>query len=70
MHYQNGILLIANPRAGAVVWDAANYITPLSDDPEKIEYTFPPRTRFLIQDVSTQTIEDKTVTVITLQLQS
>lgn len=70
MHYQNGILLIANPRAGAVVWDAANYITPLSDDPEKIEYTFPPRTRFLIQDVSTQTIEGKTVTVITLQLQS
>jgi hypothetical protein len=70
MHYQNGILLIANPPAGAVVWHAANYITPLSDSAEKIEYTFAPRTRFLIQDVSTQTIEGKTVTVITLQLQS
>lgn len=70
MHYQNGILLIANSPAGAVVWDAANYITPLSDGPEKTEYTFAPGTSFLIQDVGTQTIEGRTVIVITLQPQS
>ncbi len=67
MHYQNGILLIANPPDGAVVWDDANYITPLSDDPDKTEYTFPPGTRFLIQDVSSETIDAKSVVVITLQ---
>jgi hypothetical protein len=70
MHYQNGILLIANPSTGATVWDAASYITPLSDGPEKTEYTFPPGTNFLIQDVATQIIDGKTVSVITLQLQT
>ncbi len=67
MHYQNGILLIANPPAGAVVWEEANYITVLSDDPNKTEYTFAPGTRFLIQAVSNESIDDKPVVVITFQ---
>jgi len=69
MHYQNGILLVANPPAGAAVWDDANYITPLSDGPDKTEYTFPPGTSFLIQNVVSTAIDGKDVVVITLQPQ-
>ncbi len=57
MHYQNGILLIVNPPEGAVSWNFANYITPLSDDPNKTEYTFPPNTKFLIQNIEQKPIQ-------------
>ncbi|BCT67735.1 hypothetical protein [Nitrosospira sp. NRS527] len=67
MEYQNGIILVANPPVGAVVWGSASYITPLSDDPTKIEYTFAPETTFLVQSVQTQTVDGKSVLVITLQ---
>ncbi|MGH8685346.1 MAG: hypothetical protein ACREUM_08365 [Nitrosospira sp.] len=67
MKYQNGIILVANPPVGAVVWDSASYITPLSDDPAKIEYTFAPGTTFLVQSVQTQIIGEKPAVVITLQ---
>lgn len=67
MHYQNGILLVANPPADAIVWDAVSYITPLSDDPDKTEYTFSPGTRFLIQAVNNESIDGKQMVVITLQ---
>ncbi len=62
-----GILLVANPPDGATVWKAANYITPLSDGAKKIEYTFPPGTSFLIQDVIHATIKGKKVVIIILQ---
>lgn len=67
MKYQNGIILVVNPPTGAVVWDSASYITPLSDDATKIEYTFAPGTTFLVQSVQTQTIDGKPAVLITLQ---
>ena len=67
MHYQNGILLIANPPPGVATWEAASFITPLSDGPTKIEYTFPPGSSFLNQGMEMQTINGKQVVVITLQ---
>ena len=70
MEYQNGIILIAQPPATSLVWDAVSYITPLSDDPTKIEYTFAPGTSFLVKNVEPQTISGKPVTVITLEPQT
>jgi len=67
MTYQNGIILIAVPPAGSMVWNAVSYITPISDDPTKIEYTFAPGTSFLVKNVETRTIQGKPVVVITLQ---
>jgi len=69
MTYQNGIILIAVPPPGSMVWDAVSYITPISDDPTKIEYTFAPGTSFLVKNVETQTVQGKPVVVITLQPQ-
>lgn len=68
MTYQNGIVLVANPPKGAWVWEAASYITPLSDGPTKIEYTFAPGTRFLVQSVEVTQVNGKQVTVIELQV--
>lgn len=68
MHYQNGILLIANPPEGAVSWNFASYVTPLSDNPNKTEYTFPPNTQFRIQSIEQKTIQEKNVWEITLQV--
>jgi hypothetical protein len=70
MEYQNGIILIAQPPPTSLVWDAVSYITPLSDDPAKIEYTFAPGTSFLVKNVEPQTINGKPVTVITLEPQT
>ncbi|OCH85977.1 hypothetical protein OBBRIDRAFT_270469 [Obba rivulosa] len=68
MHYENGILLVANPPDDdAWVWEAATYITPLSDDPTKIEYTFAPGTSFLVQSVDQATVSGKQVVVINLR---
>ena len=69
MQYQNGIVLVANPPTGAAVWDVASYITPLSDDPTKIEYTFAPGTTFLVQSVEQTQVDSKTVWVINLLVQ-
>jgi hypothetical protein len=52
------------------VWEAVSYITPLSDDPAKIEYTFAPCTGFLVQSVEPQQVDGKQVWVIPLQVQS
>lgn len=68
MTYQNGIVLVANPPKGAWVWEAASYITPLSDGPTKIEYTFAPGTRFLVQSVEVTQVNGKQVTIIELQV--
>lgn len=70
MQYQNGIILIAQPPADSLVWDTVSYITPLSDDPTKIEYTFAPGTSFLVKNVEQQTINNDPVTIITLEPQA
>ncbi|KND88944.1 hypothetical protein TOPH_06473 [Tolypocladium ophioglossoides CBS 100239] len=66
MHYSNGIVLVANPD-DSWVWDKASYITPLSDDPKKTEYTFAPGTQFEVQNIDRATVSDKKVVVITLR---
>lgn len=70
MTYQNGIVLVAEPPAGAWVWDTASYITPLSDDPTKVEYTFAPGTTFRILAVEQSVVQGKNICTITLQPQS
>ncbi|KAK2464971.1 hypothetical protein APHAL10511_003047 [Amanita phalloides] len=68
LHYQNGILLVANPpEDDSWVWEAATYITSLSDDPKKTEYIFAPGTSFLVQRIDEATVGDKQVVVINLQ---
>jgi hypothetical protein len=69
MKYQNGIVLVANPPAGAWVWDDASYITPLSDDPTKIEYTFAPGTQFVVQSIEQTQVGTKEVWIINIQPQ-
>ncbi|KAG1807083.1 hypothetical protein EV424DRAFT_1529286 [Suillus variegatus] len=44
-HYQNGLIVVVNPP------DNDSYITPLSDDPEKNEYTFAPGTSFVVESL-------------------
>lgn len=52
MHYSNGILLVVEPpEADSLVWDSTAYITDLSNGPTKIEYVFPPGSRFLVLSV-------------------
>ena len=68
--YSNGILLVVNPPPGAVVWENANYITDLSDNPDKNEYTLPPGSKLLILDVKRETISDKEVYVFTLRIEN
>lgn len=68
MHYSNGILLVANCPGDSWVWETAAYVTPLSDDPTKTEYTFMAGSQFEVQSVEHQvTIGGKEVVVITLQ---
>ncbi|UVH52474.1 hypothetical protein P0D91_00655 [Pseudomonas sp. CBSPBW29] len=67
MQYQNGIVLTANPPNDAWVWDTVSYITALSDDPTKIEYTFAPGSSFEVLAVAQTTVQGKQVWSITLQ---
>ena len=68
MKYSNGLLLVLNPTPGAVTWENASYITPLSDDPEKNEYNLLPGSKFLIQNIRQQQIDNKEIWVFTLML--
>lgn len=45
-HYSNGIMLICDPPDVAWLWDTASYVVPLSNDPKKNEYIFPPGSSF------------------------
>lgn len=66
MQYSNGILLVVKPTPNTIVWERASYITDISDDPEKNEYTFPPRSKFFIESVQQETVKSKEVWVFTL----
>ncbi|KAI0737530.1 hypothetical protein C8Q80DRAFT_309288 [Daedaleopsis nitida] len=54
-HYSNGILLVAEPPdpddSASLVWDAPGYVTELSNGAEKIEWVFPPGSRFRVLSV-------------------
>lgn len=67
MHYSNGIVLVLNPSYESRVWETASYVTPLSNDPKKIEYTTSPGSRFLIQSVEEANYRDRKLLVLTLQ---
>jgi hypothetical protein len=66
MHYSNGIILALNPPSDAWLWDDVSFITPLSDDPAKIEYTTAPGTEFEIQSIHYANVSGKAVTIIGL----
>jgi len=66
IHYSNGILLVANLHGGSY-WEQATYITPLSDDPNKTEYIFPPRSRFLVLSVEKVMVDQTPIVVINLE---
>ena len=66
MHYSNGILLVANHPEDSFVWETAAYVTPLSDDPGKIEYTFAPGSHFEVQWIDTMEFQGTQVAVINL----
>ncbi|KAI1737937.1 hypothetical protein F4680DRAFT_426600 [Xylaria scruposa] len=67
LHYANGILLVANFPQESAVWDTVAYVTALSDDPNKTEYLFAPRTQFEVQCVDKAMVNGTQVVVITLQ---
>lgn len=66
-HYSNGIVLVLNPPSDGWLWDSLSFITPLSDDPAKIEYAAAPGTKFEIQSIQHTTISGKPVTIIGLE---
>ncbi|KAK6525216.1 hypothetical protein TWF694_005362 [Orbilia ellipsospora] len=65
MHYSNGILLTvyAPPIA---VWESLHFITPLSDDPAKTEYIFPPGSKFRVLSIDQVRHSDKDIVGISL----
>lgn len=63
-HYSNGIIIQMSPAPGSAVWREAAYITGLSNEADKIEYTFPPGAAWRIDGWSTRIIDGKTYTVI------
>ncbi|KAL9610825.1 MAG: hypothetical protein Q9167_004494 [Letrouitia subvulpina] len=67
LKYSNGIVLVVKHPMDSVVWDTVSYITPLSDDPTKTEYAFPPGSQFKILHIDTITHQGKQVVVIKLQ---
>ncbi|KAL6895075.1 hypothetical protein GGI43DRAFT_127760 [Trichoderma evansii] len=67
MHYSNGIVLVLNPPSDAWLWDDISFITPLSDDPGKIEYIASAGSQFEIQSLHDTSVSGKTVTVIGLR---
>ena len=65
MHYQNGIVLMLSPPAQLRTWgDGITYITPLSDEANKIEYTFSPGANIQINSFEKKTVNQKQVTII------
>lgn len=67
MHYSNGIIIVVNFPDASRVWETASYITPLSADPQKTEYTFPPGSRFEVHSVDEIILMKQQVLAIILQ---
>ncbi|KAL3487193.1 hypothetical protein BJX62DRAFT_246163 [Aspergillus germanicus] len=66
LHYSNGILLILD-HASPCVWESVSYVTPLSNDPKKIEYTAPPGSRFRVLSSEEATYNERQFLVLTFQ---
>ncbi|RFU80929.1 hypothetical protein TARUN_1275 [Trichoderma arundinaceum] len=67
LHYSNGIVLVLNSPPDAWLWDDVSYITPLSDDPGKIEYAVAPGTQFEIRSLHRTATLGKSMTIISLE---
>ncbi|KAL7929965.1 hypothetical protein V8C35DRAFT_283923 [Trichoderma chlorosporum] len=67
MHYTNGIVLVLNPPSDAWLWDSVSFISPLSEDITKIEYTAAPGTEFKVQSIEYTTASGKPLTMINLE---
>lgn len=67
MKYSNGIVLALNPPSDTWLWDDLPFITPLSDDPRKLEYIASPGTQFEIVSLHQADVSGETVTVIGLK---
>ncbi|KAJ5782359.1 hypothetical protein N7457_004133 [Penicillium paradoxum] len=67
MHYSNGIILVADFSDDSRVWETASYITPLSIDPKKTEYTFPPGSQFEVQSVDETILMGRSLLIFKLQ---
>ncbi|KAK4227340.1 hypothetical protein QBC38DRAFT_417069 [Podospora fimiseda] len=63
-----GILIVLNPKPGAHVWNAP-FITPLSCDPEKIEFVFKAESKFKVESYSRMVnhLTGRSIMVMTLQ---
>ncbi|KDN34373.1 hypothetical protein RSAG8_12539, partial [Rhizoctonia solani AG-8 WAC10335] len=68
MTYQNGIVLVVQPPDdGSLVWETPSYVTPLSCDPNKVEWIFPLGTTFTVLSTDHWDIHESSVLVITLK---
>jgi hypothetical protein len=71
LHYSNGILLVLDSAdddaSPPCVWESVSYVTPLSNDPNKIEYTAPPGSQFRVLSTEEATHSERKLLVITLQ---
>lgn len=63
-HYSNGIIIEMAPAPNSVIWHQATHITGLSDEADKIEYTFIPGSGWLITGWRKETLKGKDYTVI------
>lgn len=69
VHYSNGILMVLHPNLddGSRAWESGAFITPLSDEDDKIEYTFAAGSQFEVLSVERNTIKEKEIVVLNLR---
>lgn len=65
--YSNGIIVRIKPSPGSEVWTQCAYITPLSNEVDKIEYTFPGGSAFKVNNYEKQIIDGREYVVIYLE---
>ncbi|MCZ6771640.1 MAG: hypothetical protein O7G83_06590 [Proteobacteria bacterium] len=68
MHYSNGIMLSLTPLAGATWGEQITYITPLSDEADKVEYTLLPGSQVTVTGHRVVPHNGTDITVIDLTL--
>lgn len=65
--YSNGIIVRIKPLPGSDVWTQCAYITSLSNEVNKIEYTFPEGSAFKVNDYEKQVTDNREYVVIYLE---
>jgi hypothetical protein len=68
MHYQNGIILIANLADDpSWVWETVAYVTPLCDYSKKTEYIFPFGSKYRVLSTERTIVQGTRLVIINLQ---